>query len=71
MLIVLWVQYFKSSENTGERSTCIVMGIVYLLIALAVQIIDEKIVEIGLNKAYTSFNQSATKFLGEHGLSST
>ncbi|XP_044597495.1 transmembrane protein 161B-like [Cotesia glomerata] len=47
------------------------MGIVYLLIALAVQIIDEKIIEIGLNKAYTSFNQSATKFLGEHGLSST
>ncbi|CAD6233919.1 GSCOCG00007396001-RA-CDS [Cotesia congregata] len=71
ILIVLWVQYFKSNENTGERSTCIVMGIVYLLIALAVQIIDEKIIEIGLNKAYTSFNQSATKFLGEHGLSST
>ncbi|XP_014300063.1 transmembrane protein 161B [Microplitis demolitor] len=70
-LIVLWVQYFKGDENVGERSTCIVMGFVYLLIAMAVLIVDDKILEIGLDKAYTSFNQSATKFLGEQGLSST
>lgn len=71
MLVVLWVQYFKGEESVGERSTCIVTGFVYLLIAMMILIVDEKNLEIGLDRAYVSFNDSASKFLGEQGLSST
>ncbi|XP_034940664.1 transmembrane protein 161B [Chelonus insularis] len=71
MLVVLWIQYFKGEESVGERSTCIVTGFMYLLIAMMILIVDENTLELGLDKAYSSFNVSATKFLGEQGLSST
>lgn len=71
MLLSLWVQYFKGEESVGERSTCIVTGFAYLLIAMMVLIVDENKLEIGLEKAYTSFNYSASRFLDTQGLSST
>lgn len=70
-LLSLWVQYFKGEESVGERSTCIVTGFSYLLVAMMVLIIDENTLEIGLDKAYVSFNQSASAFLDNQGLSST
>ncbi|XP_046740679.1 transmembrane protein 161B isoform X1 [Diprion similis] len=70
-LLSLWVQYFKGEESVGERSTCIVTGFAYLLIAMMVLIIDENTLEIDLEKAYVSFNQSASAFLDNQGLSST
>lgn len=71
VLLSLWVQYFKGEESVGERSTCIVTGFAYLLIAMMVLIVDENKLEIGLEKAYTSFNYSASRFLDTQGLSST
>ncbi|XP_011861928.1 PREDICTED: transmembrane protein 161B isoform X2 [Vollenhovia emeryi] len=71
VLLSLWVQYFKGEESDGERSTCIVTGFAYLLIAMMVLIVDENKLEIGLEKAYTSFNHSASRFLDTQGLSST
>ncbi|KAG5320817.1 T161B protein, partial [Pseudoatta argentina] len=71
VLLSLWIQYFKGEESVGERSTCIVTGFAYLLIAMMVLIIDENKLEIGLEKAYTSFNHSASCFLDTQGLSST
>ncbi|XP_051171489.1 transmembrane protein 161B [Leptopilina boulardi] len=71
VLITLWVQYFKGEESIGERSTCIVTGFAYLLVAMMILIIDENTLEIGLEKAYTSFNHSASIFLEKQGLSST
>ncbi|XP_014486820.1 PREDICTED: transmembrane protein 161B [Dinoponera quadriceps] len=71
VLLSLWVQYFKGEESVGERSTCIVTGFAYLLIAMMVLIVDEDKLEIGLEKAYTSFNHSASLFLDNQGLSST
>ncbi|KYN10470.1 hypothetical protein ALC57_17398 [Trachymyrmex cornetzi] len=71
VLLSLWIQYFKGEESVGERSTCIVTGFAYLLIAMMVLIIDENKLEIGLEKAYTSFNHSASHFLDTQGLSST
>ncbi|XP_020288967.1 transmembrane protein 161B isoform X2 [Pseudomyrmex gracilis] len=71
VLFSLWIQYFKGEESIGERSTCIVTGFAYLLIAMMVLIIDENKLEIGLEKAYTSFNHSASQFLDTQGLSST
>ncbi|XP_043461883.1 transmembrane protein 161B [Leptopilina heterotoma] len=71
VLLNLWVQYFKGEESIGERSTCIVTGFAYLLIAMMILIIDENTLEIGLENAYTSFNHSASIFLEKQGLSST
>lgn len=70
-LLSLWVQYFKGVESVGERSTCIVTGFAYLLVAMMVLIIDENTLEIGLDKAYASFNESASIFLDNQGLSSS
>ncbi|XP_076759220.1 transmembrane protein 161-like emei [Xylocopa sonorina] len=71
VLLSLWVQYFKGEESIGERSTCIVTGFAYLLIAMIILIVDENNLEIGLDKAYASFNHSASLFLDNQGLSST
>ncbi|OAD53283.1 hypothetical protein WN48_10592, partial [Eufriesea mexicana] len=70
VLLSLWVQYFKGEESIGERSTCIVTGFAYLLIAMIILIVDENNLEIGLDKAYASFNHSASLFLDNQGLSS-
>lgn len=70
-LISLTIQYFKSEESIGERSTCIVTGLLYLLIAMIILIIDENTLEIGLEQAYKSFNESASVYLEERGVSSS
>lgn len=67
----LTIQYFKGEESVGERSTCIVMGFTYLLISMMILIVDEKTLELDLEKAYSSFNESASAFLNNQGLPSS
>uniref|UniRef100_A0A8W7P3N5 Transmembrane protein 161B n=1 Tax=Anopheles coluzzii TaxID=1518534 RepID=A0A8W7P3N5_ANOCL len=64
-------EYFKSEESIGERSTCIVTGLAYLLIAMIILIVPEHTLEVGLDKAYHSFNTSASSFLEGQGLNSS
>uniref|UniRef100_A0A1B0BZM8 Transmembrane protein 161B n=1 Tax=Glossina palpalis gambiensis TaxID=67801 RepID=A0A1B0BZM8_9MUSC len=71
LLSALTVLYFQSEESIGERSMVIVACLVYLLIAMIVLIIDESILETGLEDAYASFNSSAAKFLSQQGLESS
>ncbi|XP_023293944.2 transmembrane protein 161B [Lucilia cuprina] len=71
LLSSLTVLYFQSDESIGERSMVIVACLVYLLIAMIVLIIDESILETGLEDAYASFNANASKFLSEQGLQSS
>lgn len=71
LLLTLTYQYFQSQESVGERSTVIVTAFAYLLIAMMVLIVDENTLELGLNRAYTSFNQSAAAFLETQGLDSS
>lgn len=71
LLSSLTVLYFKSDESIGERSMVIVACLVYILIAMIVLIIDESILETGLEEAYRSFNSSATQFLHQQGLRSS
>lgn len=68
MLVTLTLQYFQGEESIGERSTCIVTGFAYLLIAMMVLIVDESNLEVGLETAYTSFNNSASVFLSNQEL---
>lgn len=71
LLTSLTVLYFQTDESIGERSMCIVAALVYLLVAMVVLIVDESMLETGLEDAYSSFNQSASKFLTEQGLPSS
>ncbi|CAH2991521.1 unnamed protein product [Chilo suppressalis] len=70
ILLSLTKQYFTSEESIGERSTCIVAFCVFLLIAMMVLIIDESNLEVGVDPAYDSFYENASKFLENQGLSS-
>lgn len=71
VLTTITIQYFEGQESVGERSTCIVMGFLYLFVSMIILIIDEETLEIGLENAYNSFNASATSFLVKQGLSTT
>lgn len=71
LLSSLTIQYFKSDESIGERSTCIVTGLTYLLISMIILIVPETTLEIGLDDAYRSFNEGASGFLQNQGLSSS
>uniref|UniRef100_A0A1B0C954 Uncharacterized protein n=1 Tax=Lutzomyia longipalpis TaxID=7200 RepID=A0A1B0C954_LUTLO len=71
LLVSLTVQYFRSEESIGERSTCIVTGFSYLLVAMMVLIVDEGTLEVGLDRAYRVFNESASVFLESQGIASS
>lgn len=70
ILLSLTKQYFTSDESIGERSTCIVAFCVFLLIAMMVLIVSEHNLEVGVDPAYDSFYENASKFLENQGLSS-
>lgn len=71
LLTSLTIQYFRSDESIGERSTCIVTGFSYLLISMMILIVDESTLETGLEQAYKSFNESASVFLDSQGANSS
>ncbi|KAL4710775.1 hypothetical protein ACJJTC_009324 [Scirpophaga incertulas] len=68
ILFSLTKLYFTSDESIGERSTCIVAFCVFLLIAMMVLIVDESNLEVGVDPAYDSFYENASKFLENKGL---
>lgn len=70
ILLSLTKQYFTSDESIGERSTCIVSFCVFLLIAMMVLIVDDSNLEVGVDPAYDSFYENASKFLENQGLTS-
>lgn len=71
ILLSLTIQYFKGEDSIGERSLCIVMGFAYFLFSMMILIVDESTLEIGLETAYKSFNESASTFLNKQGLNSS
>lgn len=69
---ILWkltAAYFRNDKSIGERSICITSGCLFLLIAMILLLVDEKTLELGLEGAYRSFNESATTFVNSHTLS--
>nr|CAG4643134.1 EOG090X04CK [Ilyocryptus agilis] len=62
--------YFWNSEAAAERSLVLVGGSFCFVLALALLLIDESNLEIGLDAAYAAFNQSAAEFLEQQTLDS-
>lgn len=70
LLLSLTLEYFKTEESIGERSTVIVTFFSYLVIAMAILLVDERTLETDLETAYKSFNASAHQFLMKNSLNS-
>jgi len=66
----LTLEYFRGFESSGERSTVIVAACVHLVIAMVILVIDESKLDVRLDTAYRSFNETSTAFLNSHGLTS-
>nr|CAG4634721.1 EOG090X04CK [Alona affinis] len=62
--------YFWNAEAAAERSLVLVGGSFCFVLALLLLLIDESNLEIGLDAAYTAFNQSAAVFLEHQTLNS-
>lgn len=60
--------YFSGDEVIGERTMCMVMALVYLLIAMMVLIVDESNLEVGVDTAYKSFYENALQFMEKQGV---
>ncbi|GAB6031995.1 hypothetical protein CHUAL_010372 [Chamberlinius hualienensis] len=69
-LYSLTALYFKGNESSGERSMSLTCGFLFFVLAMVVLVVDEDILEFGLNKAYESFNESITLFLQSQGIDS-
>lgn len=69
-LYLVTALYFKGDESSGERSMCITCGFLFFVVAMIVLVVDEELLEFGLNKAYTSFNESIASYLKSQGVNS-
>jgi hypothetical protein len=47
-----------------------VMGGIYLLVAMMILIVDDNMLEVGVDPAYQSFHENASAFLVAQGLPS-
>lgn len=61
--------YFRTEEG-GEKMLCIMFGFFFLVLAMAVLIVDEQMLEFGLEPAYENFSSEAVVFLESQGFES-
>ncbi|KAJ7360578.1 hypothetical protein OS493_015686 [Desmophyllum pertusum] len=69
VLFSLAAAYWRG-DDTGERSMCLTFGLFFFVVAMAVLVIDESLLDFGLDKGYESFSEKATEFMEKQGLSS-
>ncbi|CAL4116041.1 unnamed protein product [Meganyctiphanes norvegica] len=68
IMLSLTLMYFRGDNSGGEKTMVMLSFFTYLLVALGMLIIDENKLELGLDLAYSSFNQSAASFFQAQGL---
>lgn len=61
--------YFRSEEG-GERILCVTFGFFFLVFAMGILVVDEKILEFGLVPGYNNFSEGAESFLKQQGINS-
>ncbi|XP_072173682.1 transmembrane protein 161B-like [Diadema setosum] len=69
ILLSLTSLYFKS-EDAGEMALCVTFGFLFLVVAMAVIVIDETYLEFGVDKAYDDFLRGASDYLAQGELES-
>ncbi|XP_050392720.1 transmembrane protein 161B [Patella vulgata] len=61
--------YFKAEEG-GERILCITFGFFYLVLGMGVLVINDIVLEFGLEEGYNNFSGNAMEFLKHQGVES-
>ena len=61
--------YFRTDEG-GERILCIVFGLFFLVVAMAVLITPDTVLDFGFEVAYTDFTAAVDSFFEKQGLES-
>jgi len=61
--------YFRTDEG-GERILCIVFGLFFLVVAMAVLITPDSVLDFGFEVAYADFTAAADSFFERQGLES-
>lgn len=61
--------YFRSEEG-GERILCVTFGFFFLVLAMGILVVDESILEFGLDTGYKNFSDGAETFLKQQGIES-
>lgn len=70
VLISLVAAYWRG-DDTGERSICLVFGLFFFVVAMAVLVIDESLLDFGLDKGYDSFSEKVAEFMKKQSISSS
>ena len=70
LLARLTAMFFRSTDGSGELEICAVSGLAYFVISMVILVTSDELLELQLEQAYSSFNDSATHFLRAHGLDS-
>lgn len=70
VLFSLAAAYWRG-DDTGERSMCLTFGLFFFVVAMAVLVIDESLLDFGLDKGYESFSEKVTEFMEKQGISSS
>lgn len=70
ILISQTAAYFKA-EDGGERILIVTFGFFCLVLAMAVLVVDENVLEFGLEKGYKNFSDGAVLLLSKQGIEST
>ncbi|XP_064616643.1 transmembrane protein 161B-like [Liolophura sinensis] len=69
LLMAQLAMYFRTEEG-GERILCLTFGFFYLVAAMGILVVDNEILEFGLEDGYKNFSDSAMIMLSKQGLDS-
>lgn len=61
--------YFRGDEG-GERMLCVIFAFFFLVMAMGILIVDDSILEFGLQEGYANFSSKALEFLQQQELQS-
>ncbi|XP_037091650.1 transmembrane protein 161B-like isoform X2 [Pollicipes pollicipes] len=67
----LTAMFFRSTAGSGELEICAVSGLAYFVVSMVILVTSDELLELELEQAYDSFNDSATHFLQAHGMGSS
>eukprot|EP00118_Oscarella_pearsei_P019606 m.209004 g.209004 ORF g.209004 m.209004 type:complete len:194 (+) comp39723_c0_seq21:1050-1631(+) len=68
VIFVMNTAVFWGSEGTGERSLMIVCGSFFFVAAMGLMLLDDNVLDLGLNSAYSNISQKTGKFMESRGM---
>ncbi|CAB4021771.1 Hypothetical predicted protein [Paramuricea clavata] len=68
-ILYLLTSPYWSSDDSGEKSVFLTFGVFFFVLAMAVLVVDESILEFNLDSGYEFFSDEAVLFLKKQGIS--